>query len=74
MNEDDQALLKLVDELDAPECLFNGRIADRLRDHAGYRAIQQLPDIDTTLAAVLVAEMGDVHRFASADRLCSWAG
>ncbi|MFB7575618.1 transposase [Streptomyces sp. NPDC056165] len=26
------------------------------------------------LAAVLVAEIGDVHRFASAEKLCSWAG
>ncbi|MBX7553225.1 transposase [Streptomyces sp. tea 10] len=33
-----------------------------------------MPGIGTTLAAVLVAEIGDVHRFASADRLCSWAG
>ena len=68
------SLLKLIDELDSEEAVFNRRIAERLRDHAGYRAIQQLPGIGTTLAAVLVAEIGDVHRFASADRLCSWAG
>ncbi|MFE8947985.1 IS110 family transposase [Streptomyces sp. NPDC007856] len=68
------SLLKLIGELDAEEALFNGRITERLRDHTGYRAIQQLPGIGTTLAAVLVAEIGDVHRFASADRLCSWAG
>lgn len=68
------SLLKLIDELDAEEALFNGRITERLRDHTGYRVIQQLPGIGTTLAAVLVAEIGDVHRFASADRLCSWAG
>ena len=63
------SLLKLIDGLDAEEALFNRRIAERLRDHAGYRTIQQLPGIGTTLAAVLVAEIGDVHRFASADRL-----
>lgn len=68
------SLLKLIGELDAEEALFNDRITERLRDHTGYRAIQQLPGIGTTLAAVLVAEIGDVHRFASADRLCSWAG
>ncbi|MGW1802609.1 IS110 family transposase [Streptomyces sp. NPDC001984] len=68
------SLLRLIDELDAEESLFNDRIADRLRGRAGYRALQQLPGIGTTLAAVLVAEIGDVYRFASADRLCSWAG
>ncbi|MGV9655364.1 transposase, partial [Streptomyces sp. NPDC003328] len=68
------SLLKLIDGLDAEEALFNGRIVERLRDHTGYRAIQQLPGIGTTLAAVLVAEIGDVRRFASADRPCSWAG
>ncbi|WBO68737.1 transposase [Streptomyces camelliae] len=65
---------KLIDGLDAEEALFNGRIAERLRDHTGYPAIQQLPGIGTTLAAALVAEIGDAHRFASADRLCSCAG
>ncbi|MGW3941579.1 transposase [Streptomyces phaeochromogenes] len=64
----------MIDELDAEEALFNDRIADRLRGHAGYRALQQLPGIGTTVAAVLVAEIGDAHRCASADRLCSWAG
>ncbi|MGW0212293.1 transposase [Streptomyces sp. NPDC003233] len=68
------SLLKLIGELDAEEALFNGHITERLRDHTGYRAIQQLPGIGTNLAAVLVAEIGDVHRFAPADRLCSWAG
>lgn len=56
------------------EALFNPRIAERLRGHAGCRAIQQLPGIGTVLAAILVAEIGDVHRFATPDRLYSWVG
>ena len=36
--------------------------------------IQQLPGIGPVLAAVFVAEIGDVTRFPSPDRLCSWAG
>ncbi|MGW9033219.1 IS110 family transposase [Streptomyces sp. NPDC055722] len=68
------SLLKLIDILDAEEALFNARISGRLRDHAGYQAIQRLPGVGTVLAAVLVAEIGDAHRFPSADRLCSWAG
>ena len=38
-------------------------IAERLRTHRGYQAIQQLPGVGPVLAAVFVAEVGDVHRF-----------
>src|SRR5439155_5640792 len=36
--------------------------------------IQQLPGIGPVLAAVIVAEIGEVSRFGSAAQLCSWAG
>jgi transposase len=36
--------------------------------------IQQLPGIGPVLAAVMVAEIGDLARFTSARHLCSWAG
>ncbi|MCX4612859.1 MULTISPECIES: transposase [Streptomyces] len=68
------SLLKLIDELDTEEALFNTRIAERLQGHAGYQAIQQQPGIGTILAAILVAEIGDIHQFASPDRMCSLAG
>ncbi|KAF0965105.1 hypothetical protein MLGJGCBP_01729 [Rhodococcus sp. T7] len=45
-----------------------------MRGHPGYRAIQALPGVGPTLAAVFVAEIGDVHRFADPGHLCSWAG
>jgi transposase len=32
------------------------------------------PRVGPVLAAVLVAEIGDIHRFAGAPPLCSWAG
>ena len=40
----------------------------------GYHAIQALPGIGRVLAAVFVAEVGDVYRFPAADKLCCWAG
>ena len=49
-------------------------IASRLDGHAGYRAVQALHGVGPVLAAVFVAEIGDIHRFDSAHRLCSWAG
>lgn len=50
------------------------RIHRRLRDDPGYRAIQQIAGVGPVFAAVFVAEIGDVHRFGDARRLCSWAG
>src|SRR5829696_702752 len=69
-----RSLLELIDVLDSHETRFAGLIAKRLNTHRGYHAIQQLPGIGPTLAAVFVAEIGDVHRFAGPAQLCSWAG
>lgn len=49
-------------------------IAELLAGHAGYRAIQALPGIGPVLAAVIVAEIGDITRFDRLERLCCWAG
>ncbi len=38
----------------------------------GYHAIQAIPGVGPTLAAVFVAEIGDVTRFPDARRLASW--
>jgi transposase len=55
-------LLELIDILDGHQVRFSGLIADQLAHHQGYLAIQQLNGIGPTLAAVLVAEVGDVRR------------
>ena len=36
--------------------------------------LQLLPGIGPVFAAVLVTEIGDISRFSSPERLCSWAG
>ena len=56
-----------IDQVDA-------RIHRRLRDDAGYRTIQRIAGVGPVFAAVFIAEIGDVHRFGDARRLCSWAG
>jgi transposase len=48
--------------------------SDLLDGHHGYRAIQALPGIGPVLAAVIVAEIGDVRRFRSPGKLCCWTG
>lgn len=69
-----RSLLDLIDTLDAQEHRFARLVADQLRGHAGYTEIQRLPGIGPTFAAVFVAEIGHVDRFAGPAHLCSWAG
>ena len=57
-----RSLLELIDTLDTHETRFAAMIAKQLDAHRGYQAIQQVPGIGPTLAAVFVAEIGDVHR------------
>ena len=45
-----------------------------LKDHPGYMTIQQIDGIGKVIAAIFVAEIGDVSRFDSPKKLCSWAG
>ena len=61
-------------EIDLAGRLVAARLARDPRYGPGYRVIQQIPGIGPILAAVFVVEIGDVHRFAGARQLCSWAG
>jgi transposase len=68
------SLLHLTGELDAEIGMLTDVTRDLLAGHRGYQVIQQLPGIGPVLAAVIVAEIGDVTRFRTAAQLCSWAG
>ena len=68
------SLRRLMDDLDFEINLFAGIIRGRLAKEPGYTAVQNIPGIGPTLAAVLVAEIGDITRFASASKLTCWAG
>ncbi len=65
------SLLELIDIFDSHEARFAAMIAEQLDTHTGYHAIQQVPGIGPVLAAVFVAEIGDVHRFTDPAHLCS---
>jgi transposase len=69
-----QSLRTLIDAYDHEVARLEAQIRNRLRGHRGYRAIQAINGIGPTMAAILVAEIGDVTRFRSAPALCSWAG
>jgi transposase len=68
------SLRRLLDPLDAGIELFSGMVAARLARHPGYRAIQAIEGLGPVLAAVLVAEIGDVTRFPGPAQLASWVG
>ena len=68
------SLRQLTGELTAEITMLSEVIADLLAGDRGYQVIQQLPGIGPVLAAVIIAEIGDVTRFKTAAQLCSWAG
>jgi transposase len=69
-----RSLRRLIDIVDFEIDLFAGLCRARLARDPGYVALQTIPGIGQVLAAVFVAEIGDVHRFPGPAQLASWAG
>ncbi|HET9255055.1 MAG TPA: transposase, partial [Pseudonocardiaceae bacterium] len=65
---------RLIETLDFEIELFTSLASGRLRGHPGYTAIQAISGVGPILAAVFVAEIGEVNRFRRAAQLASWAG
>jgi len=68
------SLRRLLEDLEFEIDLFAGLARGRLARDPGYVAVQQIPGIGPILAAVFVAEIGDVSRFSTAPQLACWAG
>jgi transposase len=68
------SLRSLIGAYDQEVTMLGREIAAALAGDVGYLAIQAIPGVGPVLAAVFVAEIGNVHRFAGAPQLCSWAG
>jgi transposase len=68
------SLRQLTGELTTEITMLGEVIADLLAADRGCQVIQALPGLGPVLAAVIVAEIGDVTRFRSAGQLCSRAG
>ena len=68
------SLRQLAGTLTGEITLLEQVLADLLAGHEGYAAIQALPGIGPVLAAVIVAEIGDIRRFPGPGQLCSWTG
>jgi transposase len=68
------SLRDLVGLYDREVAMLEGEIHRQLRHHRSYQAIQAIDGVGCTIAAILVAEIGDAGRLRSAEAWCSWAG
>jgi hypothetical protein len=69
-----ESLRDLIELYDREIAMLEREVGRLLGDDVGWRAIQAIPGVGPVLAAVFVAEIGDVGRFPAADKLCCWAG
>jgi len=69
-----ESLRDLIEIYDREVTMLEGAVHRQLKDHTGYQAIQKIVGVGKVLGAIFVAEIGDVARFSSPEKLCSWAG
>jgi len=69
-----ESLRDLLEIYDRELALVEREMRRLFKDHAGYKAIQAITGVGPVMAAIFVAEIGDVTRFGGAAQLCSWSG
>jgi transposase len=68
------SLCNLINAYDHEIAVVSKEVDAWLAGDLGYAAIQAIKGVGPILAAVFIAEIGNVDRFSSPDKLCSWAG
>lgn len=66
--------LHLLDETEARINCLKKRLAAYVKENPDSRLLQTIPGIGVLLSQLILAEIADIHRFASAEKLCSYAG
>jgi transposase len=69
-----ESLRDLIEIYDREIAMLERHIHRHLSHHRGYQAVQAINGVGRTIAAIFVAEIGDVARFPTPRHLCSWAG
>ena len=69
-----ESLRDLIARYDHELAALDREIITWLRDDKGYWAIRAIDEVGKTMAAIFVAEIGNVSRFATPDKRCCWAG
>ena len=68
------SLRDLITFLDNEVDIFDRYIHHQLRNDPGHQAIQRIDGVGRVIAAIFCAEIGDISRFSSPKKLCSWSG
>ncbi len=68
------SLRDLLDVYDREIASVDRYLHHQLKGDPGYNAIVKLHGVGKVFGAIFVAEIGDVTRFDSPKKLCSWAG
>jgi transposase len=68
------SLRRLIDAFTLEIDILTKHTGAQLKAHPGFQAIQTIRGVGPVLAAIFVAEVGDVTRFTRPQQLCSWAG
>jgi transposase len=66
--------LAVIDAVQQPIGRLDREVHQRARSEPAVQVLTQLPGVGVFTALVLLAEIGDITRFASARKLASWAG
>jgi hypothetical protein len=66
--------LALIDALAGPIAALDAQARQRAKAEPGVKVLTQLPGVGEFTALVILAETGDITRFASARKLAAWAG
>jgi transposase len=69
-----ESLRDLIMSVNREIVMLEEQTAPYFAGDLGYHAVQTIPGVGPVLAAIFVAEIGDISRFTSARHLCSWAG
>ena len=66
--------VRVLDVLDVEIAKLDARILRLAEAEPACTLLQTIPGIGVFSSALLVSEIGDVRRFATAGKLCAWAG
>jgi transposase len=69
-----ESLRDLIEIYDREVTMLEREIHQHLKNDTGYQAIQKITGVGKVIGAIFVAEIGDITRFSSPEKLCSWAG
>jgi transposase len=66
--------LQLIDDVSLEIVIAEREIYQTIEEDERVKRLLPIPGIGPIIAATMLSEIGDVHRFQSADKLCAWAG